>query len=63
MRSAFWIYRHVRTPIEPLAGAGKRRGGRSRPSNRMSDLEIDGRFSAAFRLHFVADLLAFVEAL
>ena len=39
------------------------RGACSRPSNRMSGLEIDGCFPTAFRLHFVADLLAFIEAL
>ena len=48
--------------------AGKGKGGPRPPltvrvTNRTSGLEIHGRFSAAFSLNFIADLLALIEAL
>src|SRR5262245_64575852 len=58
----------IRAAITHLNKPDKRKGGLSRPifclaSRRTSDLEINGRLSASFCLNFIADLLAFIEAL
>ena len=58
----------VRMPIGRLQG-GQRKGRPAaapfivRVTDRTSGLEIHGRFSAAFSLNFIADLLALIEAL